>query len=355
MNRPQLRPSVSVVLHPDRVVEFFLSNTRRHELIQVSAPDAADLILSLDGTRTVGEIETGLSPGEQADLRRLLDHLEARGILHDADAAAPAGDRYRRILSFLGDFALGPGDLKTFWELLRSARVLIFGVGAVGSWVAYQLAQTGVGHLVLCDPDVVEPSNLNRQLFFNCDVGAPKVDALARTLRLLDQELVVETHQIRLNEELNLREVLAGCTMAINCADYPTVDQTSEWLGHACMPERIPHLIAGGYNLHLSLVGPTILPYESACVKCLETGLASLTPPLPAGMRRLARPNRKLGSIAPLCAISASFTVMEAIKVITGCAPPANVNRRGEFDIHSRTLRYTDLPRRPDCEWCGRR
>lgn len=341
-----------MVLHDQNIVEFFLGNTRKHELIQVHSTDAVDLILTLDGSRTLAEIADKLEPGEAADLRTLLTHLESRGII--TDAAVPLADvSHRRVLSFLGDFARSSEDVQRYWQLLREAHVVIFGVGAVGSWIAYQLAQTGVGHLVLCDHDVVEPTNLNRQLFQHCEVGQPKVEALARRLRLLDPELTATPYQVQLDESTDVASLVKSATLVINAADYPSVDQTSEWIGRACMPGRIPHLIAGGYNLHLSLIGPTILPFETACVKCLEVGLARETPPLPQGMTRLIRPTRKIGSFAPMSALSASFTVMEAIKVITRCVSPANVNRRGEFDLQTRTIHYIDLPRRHDCEWCG--
>jgi sulfur carrier protein ThiS adenylyltransferase len=80
---------------------------------------------------------------------------------------------------------------------LGAARVGIIGLGGLGSNIAIMLARSGVRHFVLADFDVIEPSNLNRQAYFPDDLGRPKVEVLAETLRRLDPEVDLTLHQSR--------------------------------------------------------------------------------------------------------------------------------------------------------------
>ena len=63
--------------------------------------------------------------------------------------------------------------------------------------------------------------------------------------------------------------------------------------------------------------------------------------------------NRKVGSFGPMCSLIASFVGMEAIKVLSKNISPANVNRRGELNIYTMDISYSNFEKRKDCEWCG--
>ena len=203
------------------------------------------------------------------------------------------------------------------------------------------------------DPDVVELSNLHRQLGYRTsDVGRPKVDALSDALMRYRPDLDIERCPVELSEE-SLERIEGGVDLVINCADKPTVDQTSKWVGEYCMPRGIPHIVGGGYNLHLSLIGQTVIPGRTACVRCFERQLERDNEIDPTRVKKLQVPNRKVGSLGPLCALNASMVAMEAVKVLTGCTDPANANRRGEFDITTMAVSYTAYERLDDCDWCG--
>jgi sulfur carrier protein ThiS adenylyltransferase len=86
-------------------------------------------------------------------------------------------------------------------ERLADKRVGIIGLGGLGSNAAAMLVRTGVRHLVLADFDVVDDSNLNRQLYFRSDVGRRKTDALAETLRRIEPDLDLELISERVGED----------------------------------------------------------------------------------------------------------------------------------------------------------
>ncbi|ELI9684030.1 HesA/MoeB/ThiF family protein [Vibrio vulnificus] len=120
---------------------------------------------------------------------------------------------------------------------LLQAHVLIIGCGGLGNAAALYLAAAGVGHLVLVDDDVVEESNLQRQIAFRQQhLASLKVDALAEQLKQLNAELRVRTIDKRLNEQrLNLEVMLAD--IVLDCTDnFPT----RQLINQACLNQRTP-------------------------------------------------------------------------------------------------------------------
>ncbi|NVN92227.1 MAG: sulfur carrier protein ThiS adenylyltransferase ThiF [Desulfuromonadales bacterium] len=101
---------------------------------------------------------------------------------------------------------------------LKCASVGIAGVGGLGSAVAVSLARVGIGHLVVADFDVVEPSNLNRQQFFIDQLGRFKVDALAENLQRINPFVTVDRHRTLLTPE-NIPSIFASCSIVVEAFD----------------------------------------------------------------------------------------------------------------------------------------
>jgi len=354
---PRIRSSVGVVKAGEHAVEFFKGNIRRSVVLKIN-PEITKIICSLDGKRTVGEIAEhyGMDDSTQEQFERLLHFLQEKSIVVDDSARMMDEERiiYSRVFSMLEDYASSEEEVQQAWQSIKTSTVLIVGLGAVGSWIAATLVQSGVNKMILMDHDQVELSNLHRQWGYTVnDVGKQKTTALRYRLLEMDPRMEITCIDSFL-EENNLQNIITSpVNLIIDCADKPTVDQTAEWIGAYCMERSIPHIIAGGYNLHLSLIGQTILPFRTACVKCFETQLRAQNEIDMAKMKKLAQPNRKIGSIGPLCSISASIAALEAVKVLSGLIPPANCSRRGEFNIHSMDIKFHSYPKNDDCEWCG--
>lgn len=103
-------------------------------------------------------------------------------------------------------------------ERLAGFSIGIAGCGGLGSNCAVALARVGIGRLVLVDFDVVEPSNLNRQYFFRKQIGVPKVDALSENIRLIDPDVEMVTHLLKLDPD-NIPRVFAGCDVVVEAFD----------------------------------------------------------------------------------------------------------------------------------------
>ena len=353
---PKLSSTVSVVRINDSILEFFLTNIRQQVRIKVEDDTILSIVTSLDGQRSVEEIagEYDVNVGELTDL---LNYLRSKGILDNVDPKRdfPSYDRFRRVIHFLAEYSHSHEHLIKMWERIQGSCVLIIGLGAVGTWVAANLVQSGVKKIVLMDKDVVEASNLHRQFgYTEKDIGRKKADVLeerihsyASDVQVIKEYRYLDAHTLHVFDGVHI-------DLIINCADKPTVDETSLWVGEYAMARGIPHIVGGGYNLHLSLIGQTILPGQTACVKCFKRTLEEENTIDPTRVKKLSVKNRKIGSFGPMCSMIASMVGMEALKVLSGDITPSNINRRGEFDIYSMDIKYKTYGRRDDCEWCGK-
>ncbi len=354
---PKLSATTSVVKISDSILEFFKTNTREQVRLKVTDDTIMEIVLSLDGTKALEEVASTYNVDTES-LVQLINYLDKKGILDHSEPKTDFDgyDKYRRIIHFLTDFSESHEHLLSLWSHLRNSTVLIVGLGAVGSWVACNLVQSGVKNLILMDGDTVDVSNLHRQFGYReCDIGKLKADALEKRLKEYDNEVnVIKSYKFLDDMILNDFDNLT-IDLIINCADKPNVDTTSLWVGEYAMRRNIPHIVGGGYNLHLSLIGQTVIPFKSACVKCFEKQLEEMNKIDTTRIRKLAVKNRKVGSFGPMCSMIASMIGMEAIKVLSGCTTPANLNRRGEFDIYTMNITYYDFLRRDDCEWCGKK
>ena len=110
-----------------------------------------------------------------------------------------------------------PAEMK---EKLKNARVAIAGLGGLGSNIAVNLARSGVGHLLLIDFDVVDVSNLNRQMYMIPHIGLPKTEALRDILSRINPWLDIQTMQVKITSE-NARSLLTGWPIVCEAFDRP--------------------------------------------------------------------------------------------------------------------------------------
>ncbi|MDP9729561.1 HesA/MoeB/ThiF family protein [Alicyclobacillus sp. TC] len=202
--------------------------------------------------------------------------------------------RQMGFLSFLGK----PFDLQ---NELQKARIVIFGCGGLGSHVAWYLTTMGVGHLTLIDYDVVELTNLNRQLLYNVyDLGIPKAKVLANKLSNINPDIQIESKIVRIENFSSVFELISGADLVIKAIDTP--ESVMTWLNKACVLQGIPY-IAGGFAETSGIVGPIYIPNKSLCFDCIGS---------PQG-KRLAG----LGtSLSPIVGAVASQIALYAVKII---------------------------------------
>jgi adenylyltransferase/sulfurtransferase len=147
---------------------------------------------------------------------------------------------------------------------LKESKVAVLGAGAVGGTAALYLAAAGVGSMILVDRDVVELSNLNRQILFtDSDMGKSKAQLAANRLRALDPGINIEA-VVQDAGENELKVLLKGCSFVLCCFDknisrFP--------VNRECLRINVPATYGFAQDFSGELI--TVLPVETACLSCV--------------------------------------------------------------------------------------
>lgn len=221
-------------------------------------------------------------------------------------------------------------------EKLLNARVLIVGLGGLGSPVAMYLAAAGVGHLVLADFDEVDLSNLQRQIIHNNDrIGHNKAQSAAQTLRALNPEIEITCITSKL-DAASLKELVASVDVVADCTDNFAIRFA---INAACVAANVP-LVSGAAIRLEGQVAIFDSANNSPCYRCLyEENDDDLS----------CAAN---GVLAPLVGVIGSMQALETIKLIVSFG----TNLAGRlliFDARHSQWRELNLPRDPDCPVCG--
>lgn len=355
--QPILREHVVPLERKNGTLQFFCSH--RAQVLSYEVDEIGHAAVSLaDGRRSLDDIHSALlSPSlASRDLRSFFSVLVDERIMRDAatdgaESFEPAYEaRLQKQMAYLSGLARGTDSGRTLQRRLRRSRVLIVGAGGGGSHLAVQLAGIGIGELVIVDADKVEAGNLGRQIYYAGHIGEWKVQALKSYLSTLAPETKVSTHIAHLEDSSTwLDELVPGSDLVLNCADQPSMDDTSRWLFRSCYKHRVPLIPAGGYNGHRTSLPPTMLPGRSTCWSCFErtgTGRPSIRD---YGLR-LSSINA--GIFLPGTIAMAALQMPEIVRVLTGHEAPRFTNKRGEFDLDSCELKTESVPPTPGCTFC---
>ena len=219
-------------------------------------------------------------------------------------------------------------------EKLSKAKVLIVGVGGLGSPASMYLAASGIGELGLIDPDKVELINLHRQIIYTTDdIGKPKAKAAADRLLKMNPEIKVTPYVKRVE-----KDDLKNYDLVLDCTD--NID-TRYLLNDACVKLKKP-LIYGavfGYEGQIMVINPG----KGPCLRCIFP-----TPP-PA---ELVPPCSKIGAFGPSAGLIGVVMATEAIKIIAGIGDPL-AGRLLAYDPLQMSFRDIRVKRNPDCKVCN--
>jgi molybdopterin/thiamine biosynthesis adenylyltransferase/rhodanese-related sulfurtransferase len=223
-------------------------------------------------------------------------------------------------------------------QKLLGAKVLLLGAGGLGSPAALYLAAAGVGTLGIVDMDVVDASNLQRQILHNMDrIGERKVDSAKKTLTDLNPDVDIVTYDVRFGAD-NVLDIIDGYDVIIDGTDnFPT----RYLLNDASLLKRIP--VVHGSIFRFEGQVTVFDPYNGPCYRCLLP-----EPPPP----ELAPSCAEAGVLGVLPGIVGSVQALEAIKIILGLGDPL-VGRLLAYDALEQSFRNFKVRRDPNCPACG--
>jgi molybdopterin/thiamine biosynthesis adenylyltransferase len=321
-----------------------------------------NLLSKLDGELPYKDLRDTYSLNDQqvTGVEKLFEILIERCAIEDLRVVAIREfDPFRRVKTFMASY-VPYYNVEAEWKRVTNSHAVVIGAGGVGSWVLSLLAQMGIRNFTLVDDDVVKPHNLNRSLFTQEDIGTLKTQALGRmlasrrkeyyTVRAISEKIKSSGQLISL-----FKDIVQPQVVLINCADFPSVAYTSAIINDAAFALNMPCIIAGGYNMHLSLVGPTIIPGKTPCFHCIAHNMDQLHVAEIEGAERIVKEHRNLGNLAPLAAISASFVANECLKLLLNLPhlKPTMIGKRGEFNFISKKIILEEYKIWSECPYCG--
>ncbi|MEX0920266.1 MAG: ThiF family adenylyltransferase [Candidatus Pacearchaeota archaeon] len=324
-NKLKLKDSLYILRDTEDNYVFISTATRRIKKFQVDSL-VKDVIASLDSEQTEQDLNKRLSSkyGSQ-DINSCLNALEKEGIVRKYESDLEKGRHYKQLL-FLDELTDSREETLELQKRIENSKVAVFGVGGIGTWIVNGLYQIGVGEIRITDPDVVEESNFNRQLFFDSgDVGEYKVNVVKEKLG----EANIIPFKKRVEPNQDLENIVFGCNFLVNCADSPSVAETTRIIDSYANQHEIAYCVAGGYNLHLGMVGPVIIP---GVTKTFDDfiGYQKVMDPL-RDLEKI-RDIKQTGNLGPIAGAVANIQTMEIFKYLTGKGR-INLNRFAEIDF----------------------
>ena len=226
-------------------------------------------------------------------------------------------------------------------QRLLQSRALVIGAGGLGSPVALYLGTAGVGSITLVDDDLVDLTNLQRQIAHDlASIGTPKVVSAASSIAAINPQLRVKALQLRADDEL-LDQLVSEADVVIDCSDNFATRQA---VNRACVTHGRP-LVSGaaiGFDGQISVYDSR--HSDAPCYACL------FPPDSQFDEARCAL----MGVFAPLVGIIGCMQAAEALKLLLGL-PNSLAGRLQMLDARSMAWSEISVPRDPGCSVCGSR
>jgi molybdopterin-synthase adenylyltransferase len=352
--RPRLKPTIDVFTAPDGRVHLFRGGDDDF-VVEPDGRPLEQLLKGLDGSRELEELDApaGIPRAEHS---QIVEQLWELGVIEDAgdddDLGERAVQRYERQLRYFSDVAPPQVARGDYQRRLAAARVVVLGLGGLGGWAAYALACAGIGTLVGVDGDVVEWSNLNRQILYSeADLGKPKATAAARRIAAFNSDIEFEPVERMLHGPDDVEAVIAGADFVVDAADQPA-HEIERWVNAACLRHGVPYTMMSQYP-PLVRVGPTCVPGVTGCYVCQERSWRASYPLFDALVDHRRQHPSPAATFGPACGLVGSQVAIDVVHHLSGVARPATLGAALTIDLRTMAIERTEVERDPACDECG--
>ena len=320
----KLKESIYILKESEDAYQVIFTGTRKIKKFKVD-----DLVKRIINELKVEQEVNSLISKLSADynvqkINACLKSLEYYGIVRNYDINDD--ERHSKQLLFIDELTNSWEETIDLHKRIQNSIISVFGVGGIGTWIVNGLYQIGVGEIRITDPDKVEKSNLGRQLYFTEeDIGKLKVEVIKEKLPFANIKKFAQV----VSSDIKLDEIIAGASFLVNCADQPSVEETTRIIDKYANKYNIPYCVAGGYNMHLGMVGPIIVPGKTASFDDFlkyqksRDSLKDL---------EVIKDIEQTGSLGPIAGAVANIQLIEIFKYIIGRGK-VNLNCFAEIDF----------------------
>ena len=277
------------------------------------------------------------------DAEQTVNYLLKEKILVSEDEynSLTINDRYNRQNLYF--FMLSNKDLTKKFNTVKHKNILILGVGGVGSVVAEYLTRAGFENLTLLDCDVVEKSNLVRQIaYFDADVGLNKLICIENHLKSINPNIKISTCYKKVLQENDVDNLILKSDFVVNTLDKP-IRKIRRLINEVCVKNKKPVLFAG-FAEHVGMVGPFVVPNRTACLNCIDNSITA-----DEGLD-----NIKLApSYGPLCGVIGAMVSDEVINYFLRFKKKNLVGKTLMINLYNYKTTIMKWKRQENCKVCG--
>jgi bacteriocin biosynthesis cyclodehydratase domain-containing protein len=353
LRKPRIKRTTEQIETPEG--DVYLLRPSSENDIRIEKPDEGErrLLAAFDGEHTLEGLQEEFGRENVDEVLAQLRELEVVEDAVDDERLAPGElERFDRQLRYFSDVGSGEMTASECQERLREAKIAVLGVGGLGGWSAWALACTGVGEMWLIDGDVVEISNLNRQILYTeADLGLPKVERAAARLNEFNSAMRITSDNRRLESQDDIAEFIAGSDVVIDAADWPAHD-IERWCNSACFEAGIPYITMSHFP-PIARVGPLYVPGKTGCYICQEISYRREYPLFDVAVeQRRAKPS-PAATLGPACGLIGGQVALEVLHLLTGLAEPSTQGVAHIYDLRTMEVKREPVVPEPECPVCA--
>lgn len=362
--KPRLRDGVDIYLESESDVTFVYLSTRKRIKVQCH-PLLLKSLSWLTGEFSVEELNSRLTNSSCEDFLtnngflEFIKYLYKKGILNyehwieEINLPYLYKKRLERQLNFFLDITDSPNEVARIQSRIYQAKIAIFGIGGVGSWLCRELVMMGFHNFLLVDYDIVSEFDISRHGFFEQKViNLQKTEVAKQMILDIDQEACVKVFDHALTIDTNLESLLLGMDCIINTADEPYIGYTGLKLSRYCVQHKKRLMIAGGFDAHLGSLGELIIPGATPCADCYNTFFKESLKDWKPISHPVKDRRSSFGGLASLSVLAASTAAMTIVRYFID--PTAIFEgERGELLFDNYDLSIFPVQKNPTCHICS--
>lgn len=321
------------------------------------------LRVRLNGQHTFEDLIRQADEFSSEEIAALLATMLQHGIVENAGDASssslsePEMRRYEAEQTFFSHFSQNPS---AYLDALKQAHIVIVGAGAVGARAALCLALAGVGRITAVDEALVTQELAAASDFYSqVEVGRLRSETVADRLRQVNPFVTARSSATPLRCADDVRANAADASLLLLCQEEPAAS-ILEWTNEACLEQNLAWTSARIEDF-LGIVGPSVVPFQTACYKCYDLRRKSNldaedfeeTLAWEKLINRKGALDFSTGLLPPFATLLGSAAAIEALKIVTGFEKPTAFNAVWEIDFLTLKATVRPLLRLPRCPACG--
>ncbi|MDO8516637.1 MAG: ThiF family adenylyltransferase [Nanoarchaeota archaeon] len=321
----KINESVYILKESENIYQVIFTATRKIKRFNVDSL-VKELIDFLNEEREENKILEKFSEKYNNNkISSCINSLKSEGVIKEYSSFLE-NERFSKQMLFIDELTNSREETLELQRKIENSNFSVFGIGGIGTWIVNGLYQIGVKNIKIVDPDIVDKTNLNRQLFFNSsDIGKYKVDIIQTKF----PDINIIPFKRKISQNNNLEDIIKNANFIVNCADSPSIVETTQIIDKYASKYNIPYCVAGGYNMHLGMIGPIIVPGKTATFQDFIDYQKRMDP---LKDFEKIKDIEQTGSLGPIAGAVANIQVMEIFKYLTGKGS-CNLNKFAEIDF----------------------